>query len=163
MTNLSSLKVPCALRGIAVALNCLLLSGVGAAQPASPLKSVHTGETVDHGKFVLHKFAQAIGTENYQIRKVGRSFQLTSSFEFTDRGDAVPLTAKLKFASDLTPEQFEVKGKNSRFNPLDDSVFVDGGHIHVRQGQAERDERRSRQFFTISGYAPAAMQMMLLR
>ncbi len=163
MTGPHFLKVPCWLGDISIALVCLLLSGLGVAQQTAPNMDVHTGEIVERGKFVLHKFAQAIGEETYEIRKSGRSFQLASNFEFTDRGYAVPLTAKLNFDSEFTPEEFEIKGKNARFNPIDDFVIVDGSNVHIRQDRSEKNERRPRQFFMISGYAPAAVQMMLLR
>jgi imidazolonepropionase-like amidohydrolase len=156
-------KVPSRLSNVSLALVCVLLGGEAVAQQTAPDVDPHTGSIIEQGKFILHKFAQPIGEESYQIRKEGRSSELKSSFEFTDRGGAVPLTATLKFESNLTPEQFQVKGKNSRFNPIDDLVSVVGGTVHVRQGQSERVEPRPRQFFAISGYAPVAMQMMLLR
>jgi hypothetical protein len=38
------------------------------------------------GKFVLHKFAKAIGEETYSIQAAGETSTLTSHFQFKDRG-----------------------------------------------------------------------------
>jgi len=156
-------KNPAWLGEISMALLSLLLGGGAVAQQTAPAFDAPRAKIIERGKFRLHKFAQAIGEETYEIRKQSRLFEIESSFEFTDRGSQVPLTATLRYDSDFTPEQFEVEGKNSRFNRIDDFVSVRRSTVLVRRGQSEREEPRPRQFFTISGYAPTAVQMMLLR
>jgi hypothetical protein len=120
---------------ISLAMACLLQSAVVDGQESTRPPDASVGEIVERGAFRLHKFAQPIGEETFQIRKANRSFELTTSFKFTDRGSAVPLTAKLIFGADLTPELFEVKGKNSRFTDIDDAVMVTMRNVHVRQDQ----------------------------
>jgi imidazolonepropionase-like amidohydrolase len=129
-----------------------------AQQPASASASA-----VEQGKFRLHKFEQAIGEETYSIQQEGSSLLLTSNFQFKDRNTPVPLTATLRLGPDLTAQQFEIKGKNSRLTNVDDSVLVDSNTIHVRQGTTKTDAARPERFFTIDGYAPTALQMMLIR
>ena len=86
MTDLAFLNIRCA-----GGCDCAqLLVAVGAAQPTAAIEANHTGKIVAHAKFVLHKFAQAIGETNYQIRKVSRSIQLTSSFTRSVRTASVP-------------------------------------------------------------------------
>ncbi len=148
---------------ISLALLCFLQSASGFGQESIRPTETGTGEIVERGVFRLHKFAQPIGEETYEIRNAGRSLELATSFKFTDRGTAVPLTARLRYGPDLTPEQFEIKGKNSRATHVDDAVVATDRNIHIRQNLSEHDERRPGRFFTISGYAPAAVQMMLLR
>ena len=91
------------------------------------------------------------------------SFTTTMDFKFTDRGTPVPLTASFHSAADLTPQSFEVKGKNSRSTEIDKAVEVLPEKIRLRDRALWTDTARPAQFFTISGYAPATMQMLLVR
>jgi len=142
---------------------CCMPALAGGAQAPAPPANLAAGTLIEHGVFRLHKFAQPIGEESYEIRRQQRSFELSSQFEFTDRGTAVSLAARLKYGPDLTPEQFEAKGSNARDAHFDDAVVVAAHGIHVRRNQSSSDEPRPRRFFTMSGYAPTALQMMLFR
>ena len=120
-------------------------------------------QSAEHGSFRLHKFEQAIGEETYEITQNADTVTVTANFKFKDRFTEVPLSAKLEFASDLAPRSLELKGKNSRFNPIDDAVTVDGDKVHIRESAASRDETKPAQFFLIANYAPTTAQMMLMR
>jgi imidazolonepropionase-like amidohydrolase len=126
-----------------------------AAQPAPP--------PVEQGKFILHKFEQPIGEETYQVTREGDSLVVKTNFKFTDRGSAVPLTASLRASTDLTPEAFEIKGKNSRLTDIDEAVEVQPDKVRVRSRDKWTESARPAQFFTIAGYAPATMQMLMVR
>src|SRR6266436_6861352 len=84
------------------------------------------GEVVETGKFRLHKLELPIGEESYSITRDGDRLVVSSSFEFTDRGRRVPLTATLRTRQDLTPESFEIKGSVSRFSTIDSTITVKG-------------------------------------
>ncbi len=103
-------------------------------------------DPVDAGTFTLFKFAQAIGAEQYQIRPDGDRFLLTSNFSFTDRGTSVTLNTSLQFAQPLTPTHFTIKGDTARLSSID----LDVADVPPAT-------------FTLAGYAPASMQMELLR
>ena len=120
-------------------------------------------DSTEQGKFVLHKFEQAIGEETYAITREGDSLTAQIKFTFTDRGRAVPLEASLRSAADLTPEQFEIKGNTSRLTTIDDEVDVQGGKVRLRNREKWSDAPKPNIFFTISGYAPATMQMLMVR
>ena len=122
-----------------------------------------TPQTVESGKFRLHKFEQPIGEETYNITRDGDSLVVKSTFEFTDRGSKVPLTAELRTAQDLTPESFVIKGKVSRFSTIDSSIEIKARSATIRQDKETRQIVVPDRFFTISGYAPVTMQMMLVR
>ncbi len=122
-----------------------------------------TTNVTEQGKFRLHKFEQAIGEETYTIQQNGAGLTVTSNFEFKDRNTSVPLSATLALNSDLTPQQFNIKGKNSRLTNVDDSVVVEGATVHFRQEATKKDVAKPETFFTIDGYAPTAVQMMLIR
>jgi imidazolonepropionase-like amidohydrolase len=115
------------------------------------------------GKFILHKFEQPIGEETYQITNDGNSLTAKMDFKFTDRGSPVPMTATFKSASDLTPQAFEVKGKNSRSTEIDDAVEVQPEKVRIRDREKWTEAPRPAQFFTIAGYAPTTMQMLMVR
>jgi len=61
------------------------------ASPQQP--TTEASGIVEQGKFTLHKFEQAIGQENYEIRRDGDSVVVKMDFKFTDRGTPVPLSA----------------------------------------------------------------------
>lgn len=117
----------------------------------------------EQGVFNLHKFEQLIGKETYTLSEplictgpcpeVERV--LKAGFKFTDRGTAVPLTATLTMEKDLTPRDFQIKGKISRFSSIEDSVHGrSAGTLTIPPGE---------NFFDIQGYAPVSVQMMLVR
>jgi imidazolonepropionase-like amidohydrolase len=109
----------------------------------------------EQGIFNLHKFEQLIGKETYTLTGTPDQVILKSDFKFTDRGTPVPLTASLTMEKDLTPRDFEIKGKISRFSSIEDSVHGrNAGAVTIPPGE---------DFFDIQGYAPVSVQMMLVR
>ncbi len=118
---------------------------------------------VEQGKFTLHKFEQPIGEETYTIARDGDSLDVNVQFKFTDRGTPVPMTATFRGASDLTPEEFVIKGSNSRQSTIDESVDVRADKVKVRDREKTTESVRPEKFFTIAGYAPATMQMLMVR
>src|SRR5206468_7344574 len=125
----------------------VLVCASGWAQTEAP--------AVEQGAFNLHKFEQLIGRETYTLTRTPNEVTLKSDFKFTDRGSPVPLTASLIMEKDLTPRDFEIKGKISRFSSIEDSVHGrSAGAVTIPQGES---------FFDIQGYAPVSVQMMLVR
>lgn len=119
---------------------------------------------VEQGKFTLHKFEQAIGQETYEIRRDGESLAVKVDFKFTDRGSAVPLTTTFRSAQDLTPQSFEIKGQTARSVSIDEALVIDAGKVHFRTRDKQSDlTPPTGPFFTIAGYAPATMQMLMVR
>ena len=109
----------------------------------------------EQGVFNLHKFEQLIGKETYTLTRTLEEVTLKSDFKFTDRGSPVPLTATLTMEKDLTPRDFKIKGKISRFSSIEDSVHGrSAGAVTIPPGE---------NFFDIQGYAPVSVQMMLVR
>jgi imidazolonepropionase-like amidohydrolase len=109
----------------------------------------------EQGVFHLHKFEQLIGRETYTLTRSQNEVVLQSDFKFTDRGTAVPLTTTLTMDADLTPRDFQIKGKISRFSSIENSVHGrSAGAVTIAPGE---------RFFDIQGYAPVSVQMMLVR
>ena len=145
---------------VAIALSAPTFAQADAAQNSVAQASA---TPVEQGKFILHKFEQPIGEETYEVTKDGESLGVKMDFKFTDRGTAVPLTASFRGAADLTPESFEIKGRNSRSTTIDDAVEIQAGKVRVRDRDKWTESSRPAQFFTIAGYAPATMQMLMVR
>jgi len=127
------------------------------------LRSQTSSPVAETGKFRLHKFEQPIGEENYTITHDGSTLTLKSDFLFTDRGTKVPLSATLKTADDYTPQSFIIKGNTSRMSDIDSDVELSGSNATIRQGKETQTVSAPQSFFTISGYAPVAVQMALVR
>ncbi|MFZ0520999.1 MAG: amidohydrolase family protein [Candidatus Acidiferrales bacterium] len=145
---------------IAFALSAPAFAQTSAAQSGA---SQASATPVEQGKFILHKFEQPIGQETYEVTKDGDSLRVKMDFKFTDRGSPVPLTAAFRGAADWTPEEFEIKGNNSRSTTIDDAVEVQADKVSVRDREKWTESARPPQFFTITGYAPATMQMLMVR
>ncbi len=123
-----------------------------------------TAPSSESGKFILHKVEQPIGEETYAITPEGNTLTLKTDFRFTDRGTAVPLTAALRTSGSYVPQSFVIKGKTSRSSAIDSDVTISGNSAAIRQGKETRTVTLpSPPFFTISGYAPVAVQMEMMR
>lgn len=122
-----------------------------------------SSDVLEEGKFTLHKFEQPIGQETYQITLDGDTVAAKIDFKFTDRGTEVPLSATFDAGIDLTPKSFVIEGKTSRQSTIDEEVEVFPGKIRRRDRDKWTETAPPAQFFTIAGYAPATMQMLLVR
>jgi imidazolonepropionase-like amidohydrolase len=145
---------------VAIALSASAFAQTNSAQSGTAQASA---PPVEQGKFILHKFEQPIGQETYEVTKDGDSLRVKMDFRFTDRGSPVPMTATFRSAADWTPEEFEIKGNNSRSTTIDDAVEVQAEKVRVRDREKWTESARPAQFFTIAGYAPATMQMLMVR
>ena len=121
------------------------------------------GDVIEEGKFTLHKFEQPIGEETYQMTLDGDTVAAKIHFKFTDRGTEVPLEVTFHSAIDLTPKSFAIKGKTSRQSTIDEDVEVFPDKVRLRDRDKWTESAAPAQFFTTAGYAPATMQMLLVR
>jgi imidazolonepropionase-like amidohydrolase len=146
------------------ALAALLFAAAPAATTAQQPPRVDSSAVIEQGKFKLHKFEQPIGEETYEIRRDGDSLTVKMDFQFTDRGRPVPLSASFRGASDLTPQAFEIKGNTARAVSIDEAVNIEPDKVHLRTRDKQSEAAPlSAPFFTIAGYAPATMQMLMVR
>jgi hypothetical protein len=154
----------CGLALAATQIEVLALAILAALPAGGALASAQqVGSVVEQGKFRLHKFEQAIGEETYQIQRDGESLAVKVDFKFTDRFTAVPLAATFRGAADFTPQMFEIKGKTSQSSSIDEAVEVQAGRIRIRNRDQWSEISPPGRFFTIAGYAPATMQMLMVR
>ena len=152
-----SALLPCTFGPSSLAVSFLLLvsaSGVAAQQPVA---------LADSGVFTLYKFQQAIGQERYRVTRNGDRLVLADSFSFTDRGSKVPLSTTLETSSAGDPLSFQIKGRVSRQSSIDAEVTVRDDSVTIRIDSTSRTIARPASAFTISGYAPVALQQALIR
>jgi len=131
---------------------------------AAQAKTDAGSPVVSQGQFTLHKFEEPIGVENYEISRDGDSVVVKMDFKFTDRTTPVSLAATFRSAPDLTPQSFEIKGKTARSASIDEALSIDGGAVDFRtRDKQSKLSVPSGAFFSIAGYAPITMQMLLVR
>lgn len=153
-------------RGIYVVLSvvCCALAFAFVGRPSILARGrSHNIELVEEGNFRLHKFEQPIGEESYKVHEDGDELQLSDSFHFNDRGRDVSLNAYARWSKDLVPRSLEIHGDMARNIPIDDAVVVEKDKILTRTAEGWRTFERPAHFFGIAAYAPAALQMMLVR
>jgi imidazolonepropionase-like amidohydrolase len=117
----------------------------------------------EHGVFLLHDEERLAGKETYDISSDGAGVMVTVDFNFANRGRNVPLSATFKGQKDWTPIAFQIKGHTSRTTTIDQAVEVQSGKAHIRSRADRHNVDTPQRFFTIAGYSPTTMQMLLLR
>src|SRR5579859_1365426 len=133
------------------------------ASPATGRASSDDAVSSERGQFTLYKFQQPIGQETYEIGRTNDGFTARVNFQFTDRGEVVPLTATFRGALDLTPSSLEVEGKTCRQAEIHRAVEVGTHSARLRDRETWTEVPRPHRFFTVSGYAPITLQMLLVR
>jgi imidazolonepropionase-like amidohydrolase len=120
----------------------------------------------EHGELILHFLQLPVGRETYDLGvQADGSLELRANFDYTERGSHVPLAATLRMRADLTPIAFNAIGRSYRPFSVDAAVDVsaDGRTATLRENGRTRQAVPPARFFTISGYAPFSIQMMMLR
>ena len=117
----------------------------------------------DSGTFLIHKFEQNIGKEKYIVTKNNNTINYAVDFKYVDRGSPVVLTAKLQLTSLLQPLSFRIKGGTSRFSTVNDSVLINKKTAFIKIDDSSFTKKLSGINFTIAGYSPATVQMLLIQ
>lgn len=142
-------------------LGIVILAAVICVQPLGAQDSRPT--VVEQDSFRLHWVSRAVGMEHYQVDRHRDGLFTEIDFEFTDRGTPVPLSAELVTTEEYTPLRLTVEGKVARRVAIDLEVEVAQGRARVIEGDVDREVDVPGRYFTVSGYAPIAVQMMMLR
>ena len=133
---------------------CLCVAASTAPSSQSPVR---------HSTFVLHYVQKPIGFERDELRESTEGLELTSDFDFTDRGGRVQLSSTLRTTSDLSPRFFRSKGQTYRFVNVDSEISIENGVATVRADGRQSRLRLPDPAFVADGYAPLAAQMLLVR
>jgi imidazolonepropionase-like amidohydrolase len=122
-----------------------------------------SAQTAERGKYILYDLKQVMGEESYEITPDGDALVVKSTFAAPYLELEKPLAATLRLRQDLTPERFEVAGMKPSKSQVDISVEIKGRTATVREGKQTREVDVPDHFFTAAGYAPLAIEMLLVR
>ncbi len=127
--------------------------------------SSSTAKVIESGKFRIYELKQVQGEESYEIRREPGGLVVQAKLDLPFWGEELKplLNATLRVKGDLTPELFEIKGIRPLEVPIDTSVTVQGSTATVREDKRTRQVPVSENFFTLAGYAPVTIEMMLVR
>jgi imidazolonepropionase-like amidohydrolase len=120
-------------------------------------------QSVTTSVFLLHKFQQNIGKENFVVEQHDTVLKYTIDFKFTDRGSPVPLKAVIQTKTDGDPISFAAKGKTSRFSVLSDTVAIQGQKAYIHEGDNTYTKPLTGPAFPVAGYSPGTAQMLMLQ
>lgn len=119
----------------------------------------------ERGELKLFFLQNPVGLETYELVVSGHEAVLTSAFGYSERESTVHLHATLRMRADGTPQEFAADGRSYRPFPVHGKFIADadGTGASVEDGITSRHVLLPARFFTVSGYAPFAVQMMMLR
>ncbi|HLI93991.1 MAG TPA: hypothetical protein VKU83_10290 [Puia sp.] len=134
-----------------------------AAIAAGVAGTAGVGEKGDSATFYLHKFAQNIGKETFYRTMSDSGVSYAVHFRFVDRGQPVPLEARLVVTPDYEPISLWLKGKTCRFCTISDSVVIAGSTAAIRVDDSSFSRTVKGPTFPVGGYSPGTVQMALLQ
>jgi imidazolonepropionase-like amidohydrolase len=120
---------------------------------------------VENGQLKLYFLQNPVGQETYNLTASANELVLESAFYYIERGSAIHLEATLRMKPDGTPQQFTAEGKSYRPFSVHAKfkAKADGKAASIQDGTVSRNVTLPARYFTLSGYAPLSVQMMLLR
>jgi len=133
-------------------------SALGQTKPTSK-----NSQAVESGTFHFFDTKQPAGEESYEITSESGKLKLTSRLELERDDEKISLAATLIMRPDLTPERFEIKGKKPSGSQIDTTLDIGKGSANIIENGRGRQVILPGRFFTVDGYAPIAIEMMLLR
>lgn len=123
-------------------------------------------QVIESGKFRFYELKQTRGEEDYTITRTSSGellVQAKTTLPFAEQ-EAKPLVnATLRTKAEFTPLAFEIKGPTLLDIEENTSVQVAGGTASVSDRGKSETHKVPPAYFTLSGYVPVTMEMMLVR
>ena len=104
-----------------------------------------------------------VGRETLTTTTANGNTTYSSELDLTERGGRLQVSSTLTVGADLTPVEFNVKGKSYRFVNVDAAVKVAGGMATVTNLGETKTFEAPRRFFTAQSYAPLSARAQLIR
>jgi parallel beta-helix repeat protein len=114
---------------------------------------------VEAGRLIFHQLGHPVGEESYAITRAGDATVLRADFRQSGWGGRRTRSVALHLGPDLTPTRFELR--SSRGDPVAVEAGDDGATVIDASGP--RHMPLTGPFFTAGGFAPHAVQWMLVR
>ena len=122
--------------------------------------------SIESGKLRFYETKQIRGEETYQINQSPNGelvLQAKVDMPFAEQETKVLLNTTLRTAKDLTPQSFLIKGPTLLELEEDTSITVQANTATVQDRGQNKSVQLPRNFFTMSGYVPVSVEMMLVR
>jgi imidazolonepropionase-like amidohydrolase len=123
-------------------------------------------EVIERGKFRFYETKEIRGEEDYTISrsKTGELFvQAKIALPFAGQDTKPKVIATLRTKADYTPRTFQINGPTLLEIHENTSVLVSGQTASIRDRGRNKTLKPSPVYFTLSGYVPVTMEMMLVR
>jgi len=140
----------------------LLISFGSAAQQST----IPTTATIESGKFRYYETKQLRGQETYTIDRASDgtlNVKAIAEMPFAEQEKKPLVIAKLALKNDFSPLSFEVKGPTFLEIEENTSVVIQGRTAIVEDRGTRGTAKLPSNFFTLSGYVPLTIEMMLIR
>jgi imidazolonepropionase-like amidohydrolase len=124
------------------------------------------GVLIDSGKIRFYETHQIRGEETYQINQSPNGeliIQARTDLPFAGQDTKPVVNATLRTAKDFTPQNFAIKGPTLLEIEEDTTITVQGNTASVQDRGQKKSVDVPRNFFTMSGYVPLSVEMMLIR
>lgn len=121
-------------------------------------------QTVEQGEFVLFKYQQRVGSEEYTVRRDSAGgWETTARAALSFLGLDAPLDAVIRTGADGAPVFYQAKGRTSTLTSTDVEVTVSGGRATVLRGGSSAEVAVPPRAFMASPYAPATVAQAAFR
>src|SRR5690242_8092779 len=121
---------------------------------------------IESGKFQFYETKQIRGEETYQVNQSADGelvLQAKTDMPFAEQDKKPLVNVTLRTTKDFTPESFAIKGPTLLEIEEDTSITVQENTASVQDRGQNNSTRVPRNFFTMSGYVPVSVEMMLVR
>ena len=143
----------------------LLVGGIVSVQSQSRSKEAVVA-VIESGKLQFYETKQIRGEENYEIKKSATGeLTLTTKTDlpFAEQDNKPQVSASLRMSADYTPQSFQIKGPTLLDLEEDSSVLIQGDGAKIQDRGHDSAVTVSKNIFTMSGYVPVSVEMMLVR
>ena len=143
----------------------ILIFAVVSSANAQP-KPQQGQRTIETGKFRFYETKLKQGEETYEIRADANgelTIQAKTEMPSAFQKQKPLVNATLRTKSDLTPLTFEIKGPTLLEIEEDTSIVVQDNIAKIKDRETANTINLSSNFFTLSGYIPLTIEMMLVR
>src|ERR1041385_5593700 len=144
----------------------IILVALGSRFTVQAQRSEDAASVIESARIHFYETKQIRGEENYQITKAaGGELILTVKTElpFAEQETKPSVNTTLRIRPDLTPTSFETKGPTLLDREESSSVSIDGKSATVQDRGSNAKVDLTRSYFTMSGYVPVSVEMMLVR
>jgi imidazolonepropionase-like amidohydrolase len=133
---------------------------------ASGSAQTPSSAVVESGKFRFYETKQPRGEETYELTRSAKGeFAVTvkTALPFAEQDTKPQVSATLRARADLTPQAFEIKGPTLLEIEENTSIVIQDASAKIQDRGRNANVSVPAIFFTMSGYLPVTVEMMLIR